>query len=141
MGHMGRFKREDNFGKRSSGRSDRGESSRFSGRESSRDRSAGRGSDRFEERGGRGHDRFSGRSSERSERSNFDKPMHRVVCDKCGETCEVPFKPTSGKPVYCSDCFRKNEYSESRSKSSSSSRELEEINLKLDKILKAMNIN
>lgn len=36
----------------------------------------------------------------------FSRPqMHQAVCDKCQKNCEVPFKPTSGKPVYCSDCF------------------------------------
>ena len=24
----------------------------------------------------------------------------------CGREAQVPFRPTSGKPVYCSDCFR-----------------------------------
>lgn len=36
---------------------------------------------------------------------DFKKQMHQAVCDKCGQTCEVPFKPTSGKPVLCSNCF------------------------------------
>lgn len=31
--------------------------------------------------------------------------MYDAVCDKCGRNCRVPFRPTSGKPVYCSDCF------------------------------------
>ncbi len=31
--------------------------------------------------------------------------MHQAVCDQCGETCEVPFRPTEGKPVYCNACF------------------------------------
>lgn len=36
----------------------------------------------------------------------FDKPtMHQAVCDKCRKECEVPFRPTQGKPVYCSNCF------------------------------------
>lgn len=34
--------------------------------------------------------------------------MHRATCDECGNPCEVPFKPTSGKPLYCHDCFKKN---------------------------------
>lgn len=39
-------------------------------------------------------------------RGRFDKPtMHQAVCDKCRKECEVPFRPTSGKPVYCSNCF------------------------------------
>src|SRR4051794_27109908 len=28
------------------------------------------------------------------------------TCPNCGRDAEVPFRPTSGKPVYCSDCFR-----------------------------------
>jgi len=31
--------------------------------------------------------------------------MHDAVCDNCGKDCQVPFKPTSGKPIFCSDCF------------------------------------
>ena len=32
--------------------------------------------------------------------------MTKVTCDACKKPCEVPFKPTAGKPVYCNDCFR-----------------------------------
>jgi CxxC-x17-CxxC domain-containing protein len=31
--------------------------------------------------------------------------MHQAICAQCGKPCEVPFKPTSGRPVYCNDCF------------------------------------
>ncbi len=31
--------------------------------------------------------------------------MHQAVCDQCGKPCEVPFRPTTGKPVYCNVCF------------------------------------
>lgn len=96
------------------------------------------------ERGGRrsferaGKDDFGGRAGKR----DFDrKDMHEAICDKCGRKCEVPFRPSGSKPVYCSDCFRKNEYPESGEKPVQSSRELEQINLKLDKILKALNIH
>lgn len=44
-------------------------------------------------------------------RNNFsseNREMHKAVCSKCGKNCEVPFKPTEGKPVYCKDCFAKN---------------------------------
>ena len=34
------------------------------------------------------------------------RQMYPAVCDACGKETEVPFQPTSGKPVYCSDCFR-----------------------------------
>lgn len=40
--------------------------------------------------------------------------MHQAVCDKCRKECEVPFRPTSGKPVYCSNCFESNRNSDSR---------------------------
>ncbi|MCA9355907.1 hypothetical protein H6790_00585 [Candidatus Nomurabacteria bacterium] len=31
--------------------------------------------------------------------------MYKAVCSDCGKTCEVPFKPTGEKPVFCSECF------------------------------------
>jgi len=34
--------------------------------------------------------------------------MTKTTCSSCGKECEVPFKPTQGKPVYCQDCFRNN---------------------------------
>ena len=35
------------------------------------------------------------------------REMFRATCDECGKQTEVPFQPTSGKPLYCSDCFEK----------------------------------
>ena len=35
------------------------------------------------------------------------REMHKAVCSECKKECEVPFKPTEGKPVYCRDCFAK----------------------------------
>ena len=42
-------------------------------------------------------------------RRDFGGPreMHKATCSECGKECEVPFKPTEGKPVYCRDCFQK----------------------------------
>lgn len=34
------------------------------------------------------------------------RQLYPAVCDSCGKATEVPFQPTSGKPVYCNDCFR-----------------------------------
>ncbi len=31
--------------------------------------------------------------------------MHSAVCSTCGKRCEVPFRPTGDKPIYCSSCF------------------------------------
>ena len=35
------------------------------------------------------------------------KEMHKATCAECGEECEVPFKPTEGRDVFCKDCFSK----------------------------------
>ena len=41
-------------------------------------------------------------------RRNFGPiEMHKATCSECNQECEVPFKPTEGKPVYCRDCFAK----------------------------------
>jgi CxxC-x17-CxxC domain-containing protein len=29
-----------------------------------------------------------------------------VVCSRCGNQAQVPFRPNMDRPVYCSDCFR-----------------------------------
>lgn len=45
--------------------------------------------------------------------------MHQAVCAECGKRCEVPFRPTGDKPVYCSDCFGHSpNYGSQRSKGS-----------------------
>ena len=90
------------------------------------------GSDNRSERSGRS-DR---REFRRPDREN--KKMFQAVCDTCGKDCEVPFQPSAGKPVYCNDCFGKNEGSGSRrsDQSSGQSKEvLDAIHSKLDKIL------
>ena len=48
------------------------------------------------------------RDKDRGRRSFNDRgrsQMHPAVCDDCGVRCEVPFKPTGEKPIYCSNCF------------------------------------
>ena len=39
-----------------------------------------------------------------------DRPtqMFQATCTECGERCEVPFKPSGGKPVLCKACFSQN---------------------------------
>ena len=34
------------------------------------------------------------------------REMHKAVCSDCKQECEVPFKPTEGKPVYCRECYK-----------------------------------
>jgi len=43
---------------------------------------------------------FGGRDSRRT-------VLHDAVCDECGKDCQVPFRPSGEKPIYCSDCFEK----------------------------------
>lgn len=31
--------------------------------------------------------------------------MYKAICAQCGNECDVPFKPTGIKPVYCDACF------------------------------------
>ena len=31
--------------------------------------------------------------------------LHEAVCASCGKKCEVPFRPSGDRPVYCNDCF------------------------------------
>lgn len=47
-------------------------------------------------RGGRGGGNFAPRE------------MHPVICASCGVQTEVPFRPSSDRPVYCRDCFSQN---------------------------------
>lgn len=41
----------------------------------------------------------------RPSRNDGPREMFKTVCSSCAKECEVPFKPTNGKPVYCSECF------------------------------------
>jgi CxxC-x17-CxxC domain-containing protein len=47
---------------------------------------------------------YGGGSSYGGERA--PREMFAATCSSCGKEAQVPFRPTSGKPVYCSDCFR-----------------------------------
>ena len=119
---MGSFRRDNNGG------------SRFGG-----DRGGGRS---FGGGGGRGFGRGDDRPRE----------MFKTVCSNCGKDCEVPFRPTTGKPVYCSECFEKvggrssdGGRSERPSfdrpqapRSDSNKDQFEALNAKLDKILKLL---
>ncbi len=83
---MGDFKRNKSGG----GKGGRGGRSFGGGRPS--------GGSRFG--GGRGGRPGFGRGSDRLQ-------MFKTVCSACGIPCEVPFKPSDTKPVYCKECFDK----------------------------------
>lgn len=67
--------------------------------------------------------------------------QHDATCSKCGKECKVPFKPTSDKPVYCSDCYENVEKKDSSrgnrnfSRGNNSSEDFKKLNEKLDKII------
>jgi CxxC-x17-CxxC domain-containing protein len=61
--------------------------------------------------GGGGRGGFGG---DRGERNDRPREMTEVICSECGNTCEVPFKPSSDKPVYCNDCFASKRNSENK---------------------------
>lgn len=114
--------------------------------------------------GDRGGSRGGGFSSSRGAGSRFargsgsfgrddsgPREMFDAVCDNCGKACQVPFRPTSGKPVYCSDCFEKMGGRDARPerqerprpdfnrpqapRNDGNSAQLEAINAKLDKLI------
>ncbi len=74
-------------------------------------------------------------------RDRNDRPMFRATCASCGNTCEVPFRPTGEKPVYCSDCFGDKGSRQGRVKPSGVSAnadliaEIKSLHAKIDKIL------
>jgi CxxC-x17-CxxC domain-containing protein len=84
-----------------------------------------------------------------NKRNDRKTEMFDAVCDECGKDCKVPFKPTSGKPIYCSDCFEKHDpkkNSDSRrprrdygnNKGQDNTKLLEEINSKLDYVIETL---
>ena len=34
-----------------------------------------------------------------------ERQRFEITCDQCGKNDSVPFKPSTGRPVLCSDCF------------------------------------
>lgn len=41
----------------------------------------------------------------RKNASKGTREMHIAICAECGKEARVPFEPTEGKPVYCSECY------------------------------------
>ena len=148
---MGNFKKNgfDRNRSRSDERRNRGE---FGGRKP-RDFNENRPS-RFrpDSDGPRSFDRDEPRSFENGPRpfvrtSKGPLELFDATCDKCGIQCELPFKPRGGKPVYCRDCFRKNNGSESEDGPSHpsvptiSTEQFITLNRKLDKIMRALKLD
>jgi len=50
------------------------------------------------------------RQRERREKRFDSQPreMHKATCADCKKECEVPFKPSGDRPVYCKECWEKH---------------------------------
>ncbi len=55
--------------------------------------------------GGGGSSSYGSRSGGSYGAPRGPREMFPATCSSCGQETEVPFRPTSGKPVYCSACF------------------------------------
>lgn len=51
--------------------------------------------------------------------NNDDREMFQATCSGCGKPCQVPFKPSFGKPVFCDECFTKTRNGETPMRSNS----------------------
>jgi len=104
-------------------------------------------SDCFEKRGGgrsSGRDNRSGRRDYNRGGRDYNRgsrnvEMFSAICDDCGKECKVPFKPSSDKPIYCSECFEKRgggrDSGNRGGGNSTQNEQLEAINEKLDRLL------
>ena len=43
----------------------------------------------------------------RQDNGSRERTYTRVICADCNKECEVPFKPSGDRPVYCKECFSK----------------------------------
>lgn len=95
--------------------------------------------------------KFNKSHSDRGFNRHHDGPrqMFQAVCNKCGQNCEVPFRPTGDRPVFCNNCFKGKGKDDSRFAPKSfgggnarpdaggavSKAQFDMLNAKLDKIL------
>jgi len=93
------------------------------------------------------------RNDRGNSRSNYgEKQMFSATCDSCGKRCEVPFRPSGGKPVYCSECFGQKEDDRDNRKppfnvapkppglNPELAEQLKTVNEKLDRLLRALEL-
>lgn len=93
----------------------------------------------FSDRGPRDFNRSerAPREFDRSERQLF-----KATCEDCGAPCEVPFRPSAGKPVFCDACFHGSDSVHKPAKAKDASQDqLSVLNAKLDQILNLLKAN
>lgn len=76
------------------------------------------------------------------DRDSKPMTMHPAICSSCQKACEVPFRPTGEKPVYCRDCFagrsamggERSNTSNNPTNNDEIKRQIDSMNVKLDKL-------
>ncbi len=71
-------------------------------------RDGGGGGKKFFGKPSGGRSGFSGGRSGFGGRDGGRPQMHQAICDDCGNECEVPFRPSGDKPVFCNNCFKRD---------------------------------
>jgi len=51
------------------------------------------------------------RKNERGGGSRTPRQTFTATCAQCGQAAELPFEPRQGRPVYCRECFAKQQQS------------------------------
>jgi len=49
--------------------------------------------------------KYGGNKGQGDRNTGSSSELFSATCSECGKRCEVPFRPSQDKPVYCSDCF------------------------------------
>ncbi|MBI4438010.1 hypothetical protein HY631_03625 [Candidatus Uhrbacteria bacterium] len=112
--------------------------------------------------GYKGGKTFGGSRTWKRDDDRGERPvMHPATCSQCGASCEVPFRPNGKKPIFCRDCFRKDEggtgtrfakttfdragafekppyRSTPRAANDDVAKQLKNLNIKMDQILRAL---
>jgi len=52
-------------------------------------------------------DRSGGYSRDNRDNRYRERNYTRAICAECNKECEVPFRPSGDRPVYCKECFAK----------------------------------
>jgi CxxC-x17-CxxC domain-containing protein len=69
-------------------------------------------SDTFTQSAPRHDNRFHHGGNRRDDRHG-ERFMHKAICADCKRDCQVPFRPSGNRPVYCKECFTRRKNSDS----------------------------
>ncbi|MDP2922268.1 MAG: hypothetical protein Q8O30_00910 [Candidatus Omnitrophota bacterium] len=61
--------------------------------------------------GNRQDNRF--QAAVRHDNRHGERVMYKTICADCKKGCEVPFRPSGNRPVYCQECFLRRKSSSS----------------------------